>query len=265
MSPDSYTDAGRIEAVERFENDLGHELRIIHSYHPWEHQFPSDFDRYVASRQGSTLLLSWAGTDTDAIVAGEYDDMIRTRARAVKELDVPILLRWRWEMNRPNLQQEIGSPEAYIAAWRHIRRLFDEEGTDQVSWVWCPLAHDFTSTQGAAYYPGDDDVDWLCADAYSHGVHESLGDRLAQFMTWAESRPRPVMIGEFSMLRTPGSDMTGWLDEAREFVRDHPQIAAAVFYESDNAEAGPYAVSPDPAALEALRRWVNDRRFSPDW
>lgn len=265
VAPESYTDAGRVEALERFEAELGRPLGVVHSYHRWERPFPSDFDRYVVTRRNGTLLLSWGGTDTDDIVAGVHDTMIRERARAVRDLGVPILLRWRWEMNRPNLREQMGSPEAYVAAWRHLRRLFEQEGADQVSWVWCPIAHDFDATRGPEYYPGDDEVDWICADAYSRSVEEPLAHRLEEFLDWAQSRPHPIMIGEFSVPRVPGADMAGWLEEAQAFVRSHEQIAAAVFYESDNAEAARYAAGPDPAAFRALRAWADDPWFEPDW
>ena len=40
------------------------------------------------------------------------------------------------------------------------------EGATNVGWVWCPLATGFTDGRAQKYYPGDDQVDWLCADVY---------------------------------------------------------------------------------------------------
>jgi hypothetical protein len=34
------------------------------------------------------------------------------------------------------------------------------------AWVWCPTANGFADGQAAAFYPGNNEVDWICADAY---------------------------------------------------------------------------------------------------
>ena len=109
VSPSEATEPGRISALKRFESALGRHLDVVQNYHEWETGFPTDFDRFVAAR-GDVLLLSWAATRPSEISAGRYDAMIRDRAMALKRLGSPILLRWRWEMNRPNIQDEIGSP-----------------------------------------------------------------------------------------------------------------------------------------------------------
>ncbi|NYG60269.1 hypothetical protein BJ980_003192 [Nocardioides daedukensis] len=265
VDPPIYTDDERIAAVKRFETDLGRRLTIVHSYHPWAETFPSKFDRYVVER-GTTLMLSWAGTGTADILSGSHDALIRTRARAVRDLGAPILLRWRWEMNRPNLQAEVESPSAYVESWRRIRAIFAAEGADQVDWVWCPIGHGFTSTRAVDYYPGDAEVDWLCVDAYSSRADEPLEPHVADFLDWASRRPHPVMLGEFSTTRVPGGgDLVAWLRETRRFVKSNPQIAAVVFFEADKGESGPHAFSPDPAALRELARWSRDPWFTPAW
>jgi hypothetical protein len=79
----AYTDSADIAAVDRLQQDIGRRLAIVHVYHLWQDPFPSPSD-LTFLRQGSTLLLSWSGTDTRAIAAGSYDSMIRQRARAIK-------------------------------------------------------------------------------------------------------------------------------------------------------------------------------------
>lgn len=265
VEPAMYTDEERMAALERFEASLGRQLDIVHSFHPFEHPFPSAFDRFVIARE-STLLLSWAGTNTDEIVAGLHDDLIETRARAIRDLEVPVLLRWRWEMNRPNLRQEIATPASYVRAWRHIRSIFADVGANNVQWVWCPLGHNFTATSAPDYYPGDDEVDWLCVDAYSARATEPLEMHLTEFLDWAKRRPLPIMLGEFSTTRVPGGgDLATWLQQTRRLVKSQEQIAAVVFFEADNGESGPHAFSPDEEALAELVRWGADPWFRPTW
>jgi hypothetical protein len=261
----SYTDPARISAVETFERALGRQLDIVQTYHKWEDLFPTSFDRYVAAR-GDILLLSWAGTKPSEIVDGRYDSMIRRRAEALKSLGTTVLLRWRWEMNRPNLRSEIPSPSGYVEAWKHIRAIFDDVETDNVDWVWCPSANGFEDTDGAQYYPGDDQVDWLCADAYTLYPNEPLEDVLAPFLAWAKSHADlPVVIGEFGTHQGKPGARAAWLDDAMSYLRRSRQVKAVVFFESTISPAGRYDISEEPSALAAMRKWGQTSWLNPDW
>ena len=126
---DAYTESAEIAAVDRLQQSIGRRLAIVHVYHLWSDLFPSSSD-VAFLRQGSTLLLSWSGTDTLAIIAGRYDHMIRQRALAMKSIGKPIFLEWRWEMDRSGLQTQIHSP----------RRLHQGVGSYQVHL--CPGTRD---------------------------------------------------------------------------------------------------------------------------
>lgn len=266
VSPSQATDTGRIADLETYERALGRRLDVIQRYHKWESPFPSAFDRYV-SKRGDILLLSWAATTPTEISSGRYDSMIRTRAKALRALGTPILLRWRWEMNRPNIQAEIGSPEAYVTAWKHVRAIFEKVGTDNVDWVWCPLANGFEETNGKAYYPGNDQVEWLCADAYTPYPDEPLKGVLAPFMTWAgkQAPDLPIIIGEFGTRQGEPGARARWLDDAMSYFRDHEQIKGVVYYESANAPAGRYDLSQEPSAMASMRKWGQTAWLNPDW
>ena len=129
------TQSGQIAAVAKFEKDLGRPLDVVQVYHQWDDDFPSDADKEFVA-QGRTLLLSWAGADTRVIVNGRYDAAIKARAEEIKALGAPILLRWRWEMNRPNLAGSVWSAADYVAAWKHIRKIFTDVGATNAAWVW---------------------------------------------------------------------------------------------------------------------------------
>ncbi len=137
----------------------------MHTYLTWQARFPTP-SALAFLNQGSMLLISWAGTDTRQIMSGADDSWIRTRARQIKALGKPVFLEWRWEMDRPNLRSEVHSGAEYVAAWDHIRAIFAAVGVHNAAWVWCPTANGFSDGQAAAFYPGSDEVDWICADAY---------------------------------------------------------------------------------------------------
>jgi len=256
VDPPSYTEDNRIESFEAFEKKLGRKLDLYHSYHPWLQEFPSTADRHFAYR-GTTLLLSWAGTDTLDIVSGRYDEMIRSRARGLRALGTPVILQWRWEMNRPNLAPEIHSPQDYVAAWRHLHEVFDQVGVDNVEWAWCPLSDALADLDYSAYYPGDDWVDWIGANGYARSPTQTFAQVFDSFFTWAEAVDKPILIGEFARPTDMGSadSLRRWLEGASRTIAQHPSIKAVAYFESARGSSGKYDLIDVPGALEALRDW----------
>ncbi|MEV0268559.1 glycosyl hydrolase [Hamadaea sp. NPDC050747] len=256
VRPAQLTQAGRIAAVRHYEESLGRRLRIVNTYRRIDEPFDTFSDRQLG-RKGSTLMLSWATGDTRSITLGHSDRVLRTRAAELRRFGDPVLLRVRWEMDRPNLAATMWSAEDYIAAWRHIRAVFAEEGVRNVAWVWCPTAEGFAAGRAASFYPGDDTVDWICVDAYAGSKLASLQDLLTPFLAWAAQHPKPIVVGEFGVARTWGPTVrTRWLREAADFVRDWPQIKAVAYFESDpdgNGANGQFRLGGDPAEFAAFR------------
>jgi len=210
-------------------------------------------------------MISWSGNDSAQVAAGAYDDLIRTRATALKALGKPVLLRWRWEMNRPNLATSVGTPQQYVAAWKHVHAIFQEVGATNVGWVWCPLAGNFAATDAPAYYPGDDQVDWLCADVYAIGTDRSFGAVAGDFMTWAAGHPKPIVIGEYGSEKADPATKAAWIAGATAYAQAHPQIKALVYFDADRVDdhgvQRDFRVTTDPAVLKAYQAMLADPWF----
>lgn len=264
VSPSVATDDGRIQAIEGFESALGRPLAVIQTYHEWTVPFPTRIDRYVSQR-GAVLLLSWAATSPSKILDGRYDAMIRQRAKDLGKLGTPVLLRWRWEMNRPNLRNEIPSADEYVKAWKHVRSVFDDEKADNVDWVWCPLANGFEETDAPSYYPGDDQVEWLCADAYTTTPTTPLSTVLDPFLDWAKGHDRPIIIAEFGTHQGQPGERAAWLDAAFRDLKSSSQVKAVVYYESANAPAGRYDIAGEADTLQVMRTWGAKPWLNPAW
>lgn len=210
VAPANYTASAQVAAVRSFQRAIGGKINLVHVYHPWDQDFPSPADRTFV-HNGKVLLLTWGGTpDTEKIIAGAYDQLILARARAIKQLHRPILMEFRHEMDRPNLQWAVHGPADYIKAWDHIRALFTQAGATNVSWVWCPTGYGFQVGRAQAFYPGSNEVDWVCADVYTVQPHQSLQQAAAPFLRWAAHTGKPVIIGEFAD-NGPASSWASWL------------------------------------------------------
>lgn len=259
------------QAVTDLEAQLQRRLDIDHHFYPWSKPFPTWRERWDL-QAGRIPLISWNGTSTAAIAAGSYDHLIGQRADQVAALGKPVLLRWFWEMDTDNNggesgAAEVGTPARYIAAWRHIHALFAERGATNVEWVWCPTAMGFTKGDAPAYYPGDDAVDWICADGYSWSADRGSGrwrpfqEIFADFYAWASRRPKPLMIGEFGVQQ--GDGKAGWIDDARRTLKEHYPAIAAVVYFSSIRSGFDWRIDSSASSSAAFRALAQDAYFRP--
>ncbi|GLW62042.1 hypothetical protein Arub01_02860 [Actinomadura rubrobrunea] len=257
-------------AVAGFERGLGRSLDIVQTFHGWKSKFPDETDAAVA-RSSRYLLLTWSGTDTREIVRGEHDALIRERARAVKALGKPVFLRWQRDMDKESLRNtKIHSPGDFVAAWKHIRSVFAQERVANVAWVWCPTAGGFSSGEAEPFYPGDDQVDWICADVYPGADYEyrDLSEPIRGFLEWADGRAKPIMVAEFGVPRSYGDRRAEWLRKAAQTLQ-HPQVKAVVYFNSDEHATEPrddrrkYSVTGDKHAVSALREFATAPYFNP--
>src|SRR5437016_3315898 len=67
--PTDYSVSGKLAALDALQHQAGGRLDIVHSYLRWRVPFPRPDQQAIMDR-GSILLLSWAGTDTQAIASG---------------------------------------------------------------------------------------------------------------------------------------------------------------------------------------------------
>ena len=97
------------------------------------------------------------------IITGKYDDQLRSFAAQVARLNKPVYISCNTSVSKnkyPLFAAASYKPESYIAAWKYVHDLFDEEGADKVIWIWTP----WDSFMGSQYFPGNDYVDWLGLD-----------------------------------------------------------------------------------------------------
>jgi hypothetical protein len=267
------TDEDSIEeakaATVALEERLRRKLDIDHNFYPWDEEFPTDLERWNLDH-GRIPMISWNGRGayTSDIAAGEHDPLILDRALRVKDLGQPVLIRWFWEMDGNKKQEWAESPQDYIAAWRHIVDLFEAEGATNVSWVWCPNASAFVDGEAQAFYPGDDYVDWVCADGYNWAPGregdewESFPQIFGGFYAWATQQKKPIMVGEFGVQEgtSPGAK-AAWVKHLQDTIKTEFPLIRAVVYFNANQDYD-WRMSTSDASYEAFREMANDPWFT---
>ena len=261
------TGLSRAERGPRFlqlEADAGRQLDIGHVFHSWDTAIPT-VDDLMHLEDGRTLMISWNGTDTREISSGLHDDWIRSQATAVRDLEDPVLLRWLWEMDGNRRRDWVYSGADYVAAWMQVRSVFDEVGADNAQFVWCPnefLFWDDSTENPDDWYPGDENVDWLCADGYNWPTSETSPEWITidaifeDFVEWAAPRNLPIVLGETGSAEAEPGAKADWLRSVPELLRDElPEVDAVVYFDKDFREFGHNDWRVD-TSQETYEAWV---------
>jgi hypothetical protein len=251
-------------AVTNLEAATGRTADIDHWYEPWGDTFPTWRQPWDFSN-GRIPMISWGKQRADVVLSGADDAYIAARADGIKALGKPVFLRWFWEMAMSENLAYSQSPGAYVAAWRHIHAIFTARGVTNVAWVWCPNASSFKNGSAQRYYPGDDVVDWICADGYNFYPDSSYREFepiFAGFYAWASQRPKPLMIAEYGDQSAGPGQRAAWLDAAHAaLVQKFPRILAVVYFHSNSEHD--WTLYDEPDALAAFRRMALDPYFNP--
>ncbi|HVT43063.1 MAG TPA: glycosyl hydrolase [Thermoanaerobaculia bacterium] len=271
-----------MEGVVRMETAMEHRLDIIAIYQTWgdrpEDEFPLALMRAI-DEQHRIGMITWepwtsafrrnAGRAETArltrlreIADGHYDAYIRGWAREAVIFGRPFFLRFAHEMNNPQYPWSLqagNTPADFVDAWRHVWRIFHQEGARNVIWTWSPQ-----NRFVAELYPGGEYVDWIATGVFNYGVYGdgvwySFEFLYETFYREAITYEKPLMIAELGC--SPfGGDQVAWYADAFEKLRSrYPRTDAVVFYGNPADTTTPGAVidwtiGDNPALLEMLRR-----------
>lgn len=205
------------------------------------------------------------------IAEGRYDDYIRSYARAIADLGGPVMLRPFHEMN--GFWYPWGGtvndnrPADFVAAWEHLRALFEAEGADNVTWVWS-VNHvslpDTAENSLDAYWPGADLVDWIGVSGFNFGDTSSVSswrsfeaiyrDVLGQL----EEYERPIILTEIATVPS-GGDEAAWITDAFAQLRqEHERVGGVVWFDREVRDVRDFRIDATEASGQAFRAAISD-------
>lgn len=203
-------------------------------------------------------------------------ETVRAFARAVADFGHPFLFRLNNEMNSDwtnysgvvNMQD----PDIYVAVWRLIYEIFEEEGVDNAIWIWNPHDRSYPPAEWnnyLAYYPGDEYVHMLGITGYNNGTYyaQRNNEKWREFdEIYAEITAElggnfdefPWIITEFAS-SSVGGDKVKWIDNMFANLHKYENIKIAVWFsaadlDEDKNVARPYWLDETEETLAAFRR-----------
>lgn len=220
------------------------------------------------------------------LLAGRYDLEIRNYAKAVKTFGKPVVLDFAPEANGdwyPWSGAFVGNnnaagPQAYKDTYKKFVTLFRTEGVENVTWVFHMASGNKPNNNQwnnmAAYYPGDEFVDWLALSVYSAQLPGDSWEEFTEHMdaAYAEmaavTEQKPIAVLEFGIIEDPFSALrkADWITNALAAVKAnrYPRVKAmAYWHESSWLRSGDNNMRVDSSvsALRAYKQEVADPFF----
>ena len=279
----------RLRGIKELEGKLGYKFSFVLRYQTLDERAPipglataytdgrfTELTLHTIRADAVNALYAGATRGNQEIVYdildGRYDDYFREYARSLKEFGHPVLFRLNNEMNGDWCWYSAiytgKDTDMYKALWRHIRRIFDETGVDNVLWVWNPhdvSLPDFKWNHPLMYYPGDDVVDIIGITGYNTGTYFP-GEKWRSFhdiykpvqVNYSEWFDKPFMITEFGS-NSVGGDKVAWIQEMFREIPAYDRIKVAVWWSGiDLDPAGRpgriYLLDENAATIDAFRQ-----------
>jgi beta-mannanase len=210
-----------------------------------------------------------------SVASGAHDDWVRAFAKGAAAWGKTIYLRPMHEMNGDWYPWGRGvngnTPADFIAAWRHLHDIFDEEGATKVKWVFSPNVRYGKEYPFADLYPGSRYVDWVALDGYNWGLDHHLGVPTwqsfsdifgATYSQLVDVAPgKPMMIAEMASTEN-GGDKAAWITNTfMHGVLKFPAIRA-VIYQGEPDGASDFRINSSAASLAAFRDVYNSALWS---
>ncbi len=261
--------------IEAFAAKVGWNPVIVNSFKTFD-QAPIYLPQLRGIREhGSVPMVTWEPqTSTEGSIAlariadGSYDGYLSNAAHDAAEWGKPLMIRFGQEMNGAwyPWSPAAGNPARdYIAAWRHVVRLFRREGARNVKWVWTPYVDANRQLPFKRFYPGDAYVDWAGLDGYNWGGRypwQSFRELFASsYRQLLGVTSRPLLIGEVGCGENGGSK-SRWLRQMlHSDLPQMPRFRAVVWFDGADPK-GDLRIDTTAGALGAFRHWTNQPLYA---
>ena len=243
------------DGVKAFTKATGVTPDVVLYFSAWFEPFHASFAT-TAAKHGAVPLIQIEPTHISltAITAGKYDGYLSAYAAAVRSYRHPVILSFGHEMNGFWYSWGHGhaSPAAFVAAWRHIVKLFRALGATNVTWLWTVNVIDTRHDKipdPAPWWPGSSYVNWVGIDGYylkrSYAFAPLFGPTIAKVR---ELTHDPILISETGV--APAAGQPAKIADLYAGIRAYGLLGFVWF---DSTDIANYSINSRAAAGAFLR------------
>jgi beta-mannanase len=222
---------GAVGEVEQLARETGSSL-AVHAY--------AHFDQPVPDARMITVKADATWQEVAAAPPGSalHSDIVRW-ARTIEGRPGPVFFAYHHEPEASG-SSGYGSSADYVSAYRRVVSLFRAEGVTNVRFTWQMTDWAFRVSpadprHAAHWYPGDDYVDVVGADAFNwfdcgegRGRWMPLATLVDPALDFARAHGKQVSLPEFGA--DPDPRRAQWLAEAHDYFVANRDVVTAVFY-----------------------------------
>ena len=291
--------AGQVQGLA---STTSYESSMEHFYTDCAKPIPSSVTSSSKKAGRKVLMVNMTCGNWTVLAGGDANAIANIKARTTEliALNIPVILSFHHEPENDSCSSVgtyFGSPEDYRAAYRTfsatVRTTTTATHTNNIAMGWILMGFTFdkagtTLWNGSCsghttsdsmirnpdnWYPGDDAVDWLLADAYDGNGTRNFDQEIANFVTWTNSctavKPtsnysctanratKPIGLAETSVQGTV-DHRAAFFDDMALSLPKYPKFRAYAFW-SSSAAAGfngilDRADDPTHASLKAFAR-----------
>ena len=281
---------GDAEPLAAAETEIGRSVDFVRLFSTWDDAFPTDRD--LNALDGRNILLSvrpiaddgtrilWA--DIAAAQPGDplHNDMVRW-AQSIKPYQDQI---WFTFNHEPEALSNIAHGDAaeFIDAWRAFMTVLDDEGVETLGRTWVSTSFAFQvldDDRRAAntWYPGDEWVDVIAADAYNwHECRDEvtspwidLADLIEGFRRFGLEHPdQGLLLAEFGTVEDveDPNRKAQWFADARATLNQpaYSQFIGASYFSVDDIRPGitcEWSFDSSPVSAAGFAALADDAAF----
>lgn len=271
-------------AVLRMERDLGRELDIVREFVQWDERFDSyitwlqQSDRTVilsvkSNRMNGTVI-PWADIANAQPGTTLHNEMVAWADR-MRAWAKPVYFAFNHEPEA-GINRSKGTATDYINAFRAIRQVFRDRGATNTKFIWIMTDYSFfvgsqDRRDAAKWYPGDDYVDAMGADAYNwftcrEGIDTAwwtLERIIKPFRDFGAAHPdKELWLTEWASAEDPANpNRKGeWLAQAQALFKrpDYAQFKGVAYFDRFGGGQCFWQPNSSPASLAAFRAMGQD-------
>lgn len=183
--------------------------------------FTASFAQTISAHDGLPVIqINPGSVSMSAVTAGAIDKWANAYATAVRAYRKPVVLGFAAEANGTWDQWGRGHtpPAQWVAAWRHLVRLFRHDGATNVIWLWTVSAVNIASASIGPWWPGSSFVTWVGIDGYYTGASSTWSSVFGVTISRIRALTRqPILISETSVApsSSAASQVTGLFANAK--------------------------------------------------
>ncbi len=278
--------------LQDIEEKLNHKFKVLLRYQTIDEKLPLtqlqkawDNDRIVqltlATIHNVQANALWSdGVHPNSKVAydilnGKYDEYFVEYAKDLKTFGKPILFRLNNEMNSDwcwyGAFYTARDSDIYKQLWHYIRKIFDQQGVDNLIWVWNPhdvSLPDFAWNNSMTYYPGNKYVDVIGLTGYNNGTYFA-GEKWRSFNEIYKPLynknmnlfDKPFMVTEFSS-NNVGGNKAQWINDMFKNLPAYKNIKVAVWwngvdYDQNGNPGRVYLIDDSQEVVSAMKNGLS--------